>query len=451
MAAVALGKVERGPRNGAEAVLDKAAADDTKSQESAKGGATDKEDGADEKPAPKKDAETEPPAAAGAQPKSAAEAPPGAVGVSGQIDGVALRYVSDNSGKRWTRLDSRKGLQADDRIVTLAPYRAPIKVGQVSVDLIGNVEVRMLGPAGDDVARLDLIQGRVLVHGANPPQALPVRFAGESLKVIPPANGVVALQRIGHRGTTDQRPLPAIRIYVPDGEAKLIGENETKTVTGPASVLWQPPSKLVERSPDPAPPWIGETTPSPVDLEIGRHFAQYFVGDRAIDTSLNEALEDEQGEVRRLAIAALGTVGALDMIVPALSTPGRPESRRAAVAVLRAYMARGSEASKQVYDELLKGGGDEWAKIVDELLVGYTVKQASEEATYARLVRFLKNPDLSVRELAIENLQALTDRDSMQYDPDQPEGPGLQAWQDLLKRKELPPKPAKPATATKEN
>ena len=223
-----VGQVERGPRNGAEAVLDKAAADDTKSQESAKVVRNGQRRRCRRETRAKKDAETEPPAAAGGATQERGRSTPGAVGVSGQIDGVALRDVSDNSGKRWTRLDSRKGLQADDRIVTLAPYRAPIKVGQVSVDLIGNVEVGMLGPAGDDVV-LDLIQGRVLVHGANPPQALPVRFAGESLKVIPPANGVV-MQRIGHRGTTDQRPLPAIHIYVPDGEAKLIGENETKTV-----------------------------------------------------------------------------------------------------------------------------------------------------------------------------------------------------------------------------
>jgi hypothetical protein len=413
-----------------------------------------KGDAATEKPAEKEGAEapvaTKPDApapepTAGAEPPKVPEAPPGSVGVAGKIDGVALRFVSDNAGSRWTRLDSRKGLQADDRIIGLAPFRTPIKVGSVPVDLVGNSEVRVLGPAGDDPARLDLIQGRVVIAGSHDSNALAARFGGQTLRIMPPANGVVALERLGHRVNVDQRPMPAIRIYVPDGEAKFTGEVGTETVTGPASVLWQPPSKLVVKSADAAPAWVTETTPTPVDLELGRQFARYFAADRPVDTSLNEALEDEQGEVRRLAISALGTVGALEMIVPAMSTPGRPESRRAAIAVLRAYQARGTEAAKQVFEELRKGGGDEWAKTVEKLLEGYTPREAADEATYVHLVQALKNPDLSVRELAIENLEALTGSDSKGYDPDQPQGPGFEAWQGALKRKELLSKPGRAA------
>jgi len=91
------------------------------------------------------------------------------------------------------------------------------------------------------------------------------------------------------------------------------------------------------------------------------------------------------------------------------------------------------------------------AKTVQELLDGFSLKEAGEEATYQKLVRLLKFNDLSVRELAIENLETLTGRDSMEYDADQPDGKGFQAWSDALKRKLLLPKPTDAKAAGKES
>jgi hypothetical protein len=404
----------------------------------------------EDNPAAKKDAASAEPTPPAEQPKGSSETPPGAVGLSGKIDGIALRYATDSTGSRWTRLDSNKGLRPDDRIANLAPYRTPIKVGPVAVELVGNVEIRLSGAAGDDPVRIDLLQGHVLIHGATPPEPLAVRFAGQTLRITPPANGVVGLERLAHRGAGDQHPLPAIRVLVPEGEAKLSVDQADETVTGPASVLWQPPAKLVVKAADAAPSWVTETAPSPIDQELGRQFAHYFQPDRSIDTSLNEALEDEQAGVRRFAIWGLGTVGALEMIVPNLSTPGKPDSRRAAINVLRAYEARGAEATKELVALLKKDGGDEWAENVQKLLEGFSPKEATEEATYQKLVKFLKVNDLSLRELAIENLESLTGRDSMEYDADQPEGKGVQAWEVLLKRKEIIPRAAaKSATKDK--
>jgi hypothetical protein len=106
--------------------------------------------------------------------------------------------------------------------------------------------------------------------------------------------------------------------------------------------------------------------------------------------------------------------------------------------MLRAYGARGPEAVKELRSHLVLLGGPEWAATVEKLLAGYTPKEATEEATYANLVNLLKNgQDVGIRELAIDNLQTLTGRDSLEYDPDKPEGPGLSAWKTLLTRKEL--------------
>ena len=55
-----------------------------------------------------------------------------------------------------------------------------------------------------------------------------------------------------------------------------------------------------------------------------------------------------------------------------------------------------------------------------------------------RLVEYLGTaPSRGTRELVLDNLRSLTGRDSLEYDPDSPEGKGLKAWQDLLRKKEL--------------
>jgi HEAT repeat protein len=159
-------------------------------------------------------------------------------------------------------------------------------------------------------------------------------------------------------------------------------------------------------------------------------------------TSLVEAMDDEQAAIRRLGISALGTIGGTDMVIAAMSRQNDSPARRAAIDVLRSFAARGPESAKELRTQLEQADGAESAAIIDKLLAGYSAKEAGEEATYTNLVKYLKHPDVGVRELALGNLEALTGRDNLQYDPDQPEGAGLAAWQDLLKRKELPPKPA---------
>ena len=87
------------------------------------------------------------------------------------------------------------------------------------------------------------------------------------------------------------------------------------------------------------------------------------------------------------------------------------------------------------------------AENVEKLLVGFSPKEAKDEATYEGLVQLLSGTDetlVGVRELALDNLQSLTGRDDLGYDPDKPEGKGLKAWKDLLHDHELhPPAAAK--------
>ena len=66
-------------------------------------------------------------------------------------------------------------------------------------------------------------------------------------------------------------------------------------------------------------------------------------------------------------------------------------------------------------------------------MIGYTPKEAGDEATFTKLVQILGTSDpseIGVRELALDNLMALTGRDDLGYDPEKPEGKGLKAWRE---------------------
>ena len=165
-----------------------------------------------------------------------------------------------------------------------------------------------------------------------------------------------------------------------------------------------------------------------------------------------EASESDQKDVCRLAIKALGAVGDISLVVPLLNHKGGANavsSRRAAIGVLRSYLAGGTEANRSLSEALKRELGDEMAPTALKLLVGYTAKEAKEESVYDALVKLLGSTDdasLGVRELALDNLCQLTGRDTLEYDPEKPEGAGLKAWRDLLRDHELKPAPERPKT-----
>ena len=114
--------------------------------------------------------------------------------------------------------------------------------------------------------------------------------------------------------------------------------------------------------------------------------------------------------------------------------------RRAAIVVLRNFLAQGPDATKELRVQLERELGNDQAAAVEKLLVGYNPKEAGEEATYAKLVQILGKTDpaeVGIRELALDNLMELTGRDDLAYDPEKPEGKGLKAWRDLLHTHEL--------------
>lgn len=373
--------------------------------------------------------------------------PSGAVGVVGESPSLLLLY--DSKERLWKHLEPKSPLRDGDRIVGLAPFRNGFRLGGVDLELAatgrgplrdGEAIVRRGEPGG--AARLDLVRGRLAIHGGDADTPVALGFGGQILTLVVPSTGVVGVERVLQRSPGGSGSPPTLRIYVAEGSASLSAGAEKISLQGPAVVDFRPPASFLDRKETSPPSWVTDSSPSNFERELGKQFLARFKGDAdlPVKTSIMEAIEDERPEIRLLAIGALGATGSLEEVAEILNQPKNPEGRRAAAEVLRAQLALSPAAEKTIAEILARMGDENYAAQVLQLLKGFTPAQAREEKTFERLVGQLSAGEVSIRELALDNLRTLTGRDDLGYQADSPtSGKGLGEWKELLRRRELRP------------
>jgi hypothetical protein len=394
--------------------------------------------------APEKPPGTEPAKEAAAKP----ELPPGVIATTEMTDGILLRYNTD--AREWEQLVEPTPLRPQDRLLSLDPFRCRLAFGSAKMDkmdLVGETEIVLGSAPPNQSARFQLAQGRVVLRGGTSGMPFEVQFAGKSILITPPPGGAVGVSRINSfEPGVPESATSVLKIFGSEGDIALQAGDVKETLTSPGSLTWDGAS-WTARSDKPGPDWVTETKPTAYDQSIGELFLKHMRPDRRVIANIVEALEDDQKDVRRLALRALRVVGDLSFITPELNKADDPMARREAIRVLRTALAQGPDSNKAVRDQLDRDFGQPQAVEIRTLLIGFNPKEARDEATYARLVKDLSAPDVAVRELALDNLRSLTGRGDLQYDPDKFEGPGLKAWRDLLRDHELRPAVPTPAPA----
>ncbi|QDV34196.1 hypothetical protein [Tautonia plasticadhaerens] len=382
-------------------------------------------------------------------PNPAAPLPDGVAAVLEQVDGVALGATPMGATWDWQPHGAGDPLVVGELVVNLFPFRSTLGFGAVHVTMVGQADLRIAEPRAGLDARFDLVDGDVVFRADEPGATVGVGFEGRMLAVEPPTGQPVGLSWIGDRAPGEPAGRPLLGIWAPSGTLRVTPGGlggEPRTFDGPVEVRFDPKAGTLDAEAAVTPDWVADPGPSPAEEQLGESFAplfEQFPG--SITFALLEGLQGDDPDIQAAAVAALGAMSTvepanLEQVMPLLNQVNAPSLRSSAIDVLRRRISRGPAAAEEVLD--LLGRFTDPAEEADELgllLVGLGPDDRSDPDRVAGLVADLSSPNPSVRQLAIEALRALTGREALGYDPDQPEGPGLKAWQDLLRSGRLSP------------
>ena len=353
-------------------------------------------------------------------------------------DGVVLlRYNNDQ--REWDRLVGSTSLLRSDRLLCLSPFRGTLTLGQIPVVLTGETEVRVLSRSSDKVPAVELIQGRLILR--NPPAgSLKVGFSDRTVTLELSPSSSVALERTDRREYAQTvTQAPPLVVYCTAGEVPLTADLKKETLTASDVVVIDTAGGVKRTASDTPPAWATEVESSPRDVQLREQFLRMFHPGRPVLTEIVAASEDDNTNIKRMSILALKSLGDLSLLMPMLSRRDDPVTRSTALAAIRSFMGLGRDSANRVREQLSEEFGDDTALFVEKMLIGITPDEASNPQIYERLVSLLgpERESVGIRELALDTLTKLTGKDDLGYDPDHPEGKGLNAWRDLQKQGRL--------------
>ncbi len=352
--------------------------------------------------------------------------PGNALGRVDKADGVLLRALP--AARDWERLADGATLADGDRLVALAPFRPDLRLGEDTIRPVGGSELLVRPRGADGASHFELARGAVTVRGLGGAGSLVVHAGAPSIRLKAPAEVVIGIER----GGPDD-----LVVSIAEGVVTVEADGSSKALRGPAVLRFHGPQTLEPIAGSALPSWLGDAEPEPALAEAGKVLAASFRARSSPVSALVESALDPQPLVQALAVEGLVALDQLDLVVPMLGEPGRPEARRAALNALQGALRRGPESAQRVDDLLVQTWGDEQAETLKLLIRGLPPESARDENVLGQLVKDLDSAEVVVRELSIDNLTRLTGRDRHGYDPDNPRGPGLEAWREALKSKRL--------------
>lgn len=130
-----------------------------------------------------------------------------------------------------------------------------------------------------------------------------------------------------------------------------------------------------------------------------------------VDQTIVGAIDDKRPLVSRLAVDCLVQLQSIPLLVDIMHRTDHEESRRAAIAALRAWLPEMDENRAILKTELERRFTPSDAGIVYRLLWGYGDKHFRDPDTSRQLVEWLRNDHIAIRELAWLHIQRAGRRD----------------------------------------
>jgi hypothetical protein len=385
-----------------------------------------------------------------AKPEAAPAAPVPVLATYASTSGVLLR--GDGAGREWRRLPQKADIKANDTLLCLPSYRAALQQpAGPSVEVVGETELALLPAEEGTDSRLRLDHGRIVLGTSGARGAFQIDFLDQSWRITIPGPEFVVGVSLAPMWKPGGPFAYEATVVVPRGDIEVQTPKQAIQIGGPAQLRWNSSTGLSDTEAiSQSIAWLEkeETTllldrasTSLESEETGIPF------DGSIVRILVDATTDERSrEKRLLAVQSLGAIGRLPGLIEAMNTKGKPDVRRAAIAALRQYLARGEKQAESLRKALFAkfNQSQEYADGVLTLLYGYSDEEFKQmtKKEYEVLIDLLTpDRDLSIRELAIMNLEDLAGKPmNVNYNPDKPRESDIAGWIKAKDDGRLPPK-----------
>jgi hypothetical protein len=140
-------------------------------------------------------------------------------------------------------------------------------------------------------------------------------------------------------------------------------------------------------------------------------FEQEFEATQPIDSSMLALIRDSRSKISELAVRCLALTDNPTAVVQALAQAQHEDARKAAADGLREWLGVSVKRGEQLQEALAKYyERDDDIKAIYRLLWGISQAEGKDLATSLRVVEWLRNDKVEIRELAFDNLVRLTGR-----------------------------------------
>jgi hypothetical protein len=420
------------------------------------------------------------------------------VGKLEKTSAVVVRYQPQMEG--WFRIPpDDANVTAGDRLICLPGYKSDLRLGDVAVDLWGNLPELFRSPVplleasvtphlpyDGYHADLTVHAGRVYLTAKRPTGGrVKLRLSNQVWDLTLADDKSEVVVEVAHTlvpGARQEPPQTRVLLAVLTGQATLKPSRykEAVKLTKGGEASWDSKGGRPEVRADPGEEARGaqaaylsrlqpyfDAPRAKLALEALDDFARKLTDSRRVRATFDEALQGRADAptapkdvvAARIAVLVFAALGDLPGLADALSDPSRPLLRQTAVEGLRAALARDPDLAEPFRHTLVDKlqVDDDQAKAALRLLRGFTDKELTDPATLDRLVGGLSSNAVCVRELSFQHLLGMIDpsdpasRPLLAYDPgaaaDMRE-PAAQAWrkkvEELKKKKPEPAPPPEP-------
>jgi len=337
-------------------------------------------------------------------------------------------------------------IELGETLVSPNPFRSSFRIGEdLTLGMQPGTRIqRLMSPAQGDFA-FALNQGQVtLVRSSTSqkPLTVRVRVLGQdyTIKLLEPGT------RIG------LELAPVVPNGPNHGQAEVVMQGGLVVLEGKVSAA----DPLIELGPqsgyahwpasaggtwsptdDGLPAWatVDGAFVSPATRQFGKLFAKELSPMIPVEESLVTLSKDRRAGISELAVRTLGIIGYWNDLVPALKSDHQ-ESRLAAISGLRHLLAMNPGLEPQIREELTANFPTDKVDPLMRLLWGFRPEDARSPEESAKLIGWMKDDEIAIRELAFLYVSKLTARthDYLPMAPAAERRAALGRWEDFVKR-----------------